>query len=193
MRSVPSLKALLLAGGLLAGAAPAWAMGDVVLSPTSFYPAYTPTVLNYAASRGGMPTEILGNPFQVPEEELARAVTRMMTGSHFGPPVRFLTETPEDFASPYRVVLLFDSKPHHTTLKLCGEDARSLVRQSNGVLRVHAALCANDKPLTSVSGRVSGASGPGDARFRKLIGQITINLFPRRNPDHESDHFFNPG
>ena len=48
-----------------------------------------------------------------------------MTGSHFGPPVDFLTAPPEDFRSPYRIVLVFDSAHGYTEKKLCSE-GRSL-------------------------------------------------------------------
>ena len=76
---------------------------------------------------------------------------------YFGPPVPFLTERPEDFASPYRVVLLFDSHPGYSAHKLCGADLESVEPTANDVVRLHAALCANENPLTTLSGRVSGA------------------------------------
>ena len=187
-----NLKALALAGGLLAMAGPAWSMGSVVLSPTSYYSGYNPTVLNYAATHGGILTEVLGNPFEVPKDDLERVIVRVMAGSHFGPAVAFVTTPPDNFLSPYRVVLLFDSKPGYTALKLCRYDAEANPPQTNGVLRVHAALCANEKPLTAVSGYLAGESSLDDARFRRLIGQITTNLFPRRDPNQGNNRFF-PG
>ncbi len=54
--------------------------------------SYDPGMLNYAASKGGMLTEIVGNPFDVPKEEVGRAITNNMTGSHFGPKVVFTTK-----------------------------------------------------------------------------------------------------
>ncbi len=39
---------------VLAGAASACTSTDVVLSPTSYYGAYTPTVLSYSATSGGI-------------------------------------------------------------------------------------------------------------------------------------------
>ena len=49
---------------VLSGAAvAACASTDVVVSPTNFYGAYTPTVLNYSATSGGMLVEVVGNPF----------------------------------------------------------------------------------------------------------------------------------
>jgi hypothetical protein len=187
MRSALSTKMLVLTGGLLMGIAPAWSMGDVVLSPTSYYPAYTPTVLNYASTRGGILTQVVGNPFDVSKEELERTVTGIMAGSHFGPRVAFITEPPEGYRLPYRVVLLFDAKRGHSSHALCGPGVLAAPLQMNDKLRVHAALCAGDAPLTAVSGTVRGPVGLNDSRFRKLLGQITTNLFPPNNPDRQPD------
>ena len=193
MRPALSSKALILICALLASAAPAWSMGSVVLSPTSYYPAYTPTVLNYASTHGGILVEVVGNPFEMTKEELDRAVTGIMAGSHFGPNVAFVTEPPDDFLSPYRVVLLFDSRRGISPPALCRYDAAASPPETGGKLRVHAALCARDKPLTAVSGSVGGDVGLGDSRFRKLLGQITINLFPPYNPDRRPENEFFPG
>ena len=106
-----------------------------------------------------------------------------MARSHFGPSLPFVVTPPEDFASPYRVILLFDNVQFYTTQKLCGRSPDSFEPRTNGTIRIHAALCANEKPLTSLSGHISGPSGPDDPRFNKLIGQITINLLPPFNPD----------
>ena len=57
-----------------------WSMGGVVLTPTSFYSTYTPTVLNYAASHGGMLTQVVGNPFDVPKAELESSITALAAG-----------------------------------------------------------------------------------------------------------------
>ncbi len=175
---------LLLVFALLS--ATACSTNNVVVSPTNFYGAYTPTALNYAATRGGILTEVTGNPFDAPQEDLEQAITQAMTGSHFGPRVAFITTPPEDFASPYRVVMVFDAAQNHTNLKLCRFD-HGIDPQTGEKVRVHAAFCANESPLTAVSGEVGDASGPGDPRFRQLIRQITVNLFPPFNPDRSSD------
>ena len=153
-----------------------------VLSPTNFYAAYTPTVLNYASTRGGMLTEITGNPFDVPQEDLDRAITQAMRGAHFGPTVDFITTPPEDYTVPYRVVMVFDAAQGHTEAKLCRSEP-GIKPQTGDRVRVHAALCAKESPLTGVSGSIVEADGPDDPRFRRLIRQITTNLFPPDNPD----------
>ena len=177
------IRKLLLALVLLP--ATACSTNTVVLSPTSLYGAYTPTVLNYASTRGGILVDVTGNPFDAPQEDLEQAITQSMTGAHFGQTIAFVTTPPEDFAVPYRVVLVFDAAQHHTELKLCRFD-HGIAPQTGDKVRVHAALCANESPLTAVSGEVGEASDPGDPRFRQLIRQITVNLLPPFNPDRSS-------
>jgi len=167
---------------VLAGSVAACANADVVLSPTSFYGAYTPTVVNYSATSGGMLVEVVGNPFDAPKDDLEQAITGAMTGSHFGPRVNFLTTTPEDFRSPYRIVLVFDSTQGYTQSKLCSE-SQSIQPEPGDTVRAHAALCAADSPLTGVTGQVRDVTDPSDPKFRQLISQITTNLLPPSNPD----------
>ncbi len=182
------VRKLLLLFALLS--ATACSTNTVVLSPTNFYGAYTPTVLNYASTRGGILVDVTGNPFDDPQEDLEQAITQAMTGAHFGVRVAFITTPPEDFASPYRVVMVFDAAQNHTNLKLCRFD-HGIDPQTGEKVRVHAALCTNESPLTAVSGEVGEASDPGDPRFRQLIRQITVNLLPPFNPDRSPDrgHF----
>lgn len=163
-------------------AAAACASDGVVVSPTSFYAAYTPTVLNYAATAGGIKVEVLGNPFDVPQQDLGLAITRAMTGAHFGQPVAFVTTPPEGFRSPYRVVMAFDGARAHTEQVLCAKSAQIQPRQT-GEIRVYGALCAAAQPLTGVSGRLAEAGGPGDPRFQRLIRRLALNLLPPGNPD----------
>ena len=177
----------LLAMVVLGGAVAACASTDVVVSPTNFYGAYTPTVLSYSATSGGMLVQVVGNPFDASQDDLEQAVTGAMTGSHFGPPVDFVTAPPEDFRSPYRIVMVFDSAHGYTEKKLCSE-GQSLQPEKGDTVRVHAALCAADSPLTGLSGRVAEVTGPDDPRFGRLISQMTTNLLPPFNPDRRGDN-----
>jgi hypothetical protein len=47
---------------------------------------------------------------------------------------------------------------------------------SAGQVRLRVMLCDGDRLLADVSGRVGGAAGPGDGRFRALIRQATGEL-----------------
>jgi len=179
---------------VLAGAASACTSTDVVLSPTSYYGAYTPSVLNYSATSGGILVEVVGNPFDVPKADLESAITSAMTGSHFGQQVDFVTTPPEGFRSPYRILILFDPTQNYTANKLC-KQGKSIQPGTGEIVKVHAALCANGAALTGVSGRIGGVTGQDDPQFRRLISQITMNLLPPVNPDprSHSSGFFSIG
>jgi len=196
----------LLVLAILTGAA-ACAPRLVVLSPTNFYIAYTPTVVNSAAASGGILVEVVGNPFDAPQADLERTITSAMTGSHFGPPVNFVTTPPEDFRSPYRIVMVFDAAQGYGEAKLCREgrsiEPSGAVDQGDGegggggkVVKVYAGLCAGQGPLTGVNGRVGEVTGLDDPKFRQLISQLTTNLLPPFNPDRRdggSEFFSNIG
>ena len=173
---------------VLAGAASACTSTDVVLSPTSYYGAYTPSVLNYSATSGGILVEVVGNPFDAPKADLERSITGAMAGSHFGPQVDFVTTPPEDFRSPYRIVMVFDSTQGYTQAKLCAQ-TETIQPEAGETVRAHAALCAAEQPLTGVNGRVSDVTGPDDPKFGRFIAQMTTNLLPPTNPDRRGgDH-----
>jgi len=173
---------------VLAGAASACTSTDVVLSPTSYYGAYTPSVLSYSATSGGILVEVVGNPFDAPKADLERSITGAMAGSHFGPQVDFVTTPPEDFRSPYRIVMVFDSTQGYTQAKLCAQ-TETIQPEAGETVKAHAALCAAEQPLTGVNGRVSDVTGPDDPKFGRFIAQMTTNLLPPTNPDRRSgDH-----
>ena len=152
-----------------------------VVSPTNFYGAYTPKILNYAATSGGVLVVVVGNPFEDPKTSLEQAITDAMTGSHFGPRVDFVTTIGEDFRSPYRVVIVFDSTQNYTPSKLCRQAEQ--IQPGNGeAIKAHAALCAGQKALTGVTGQVGNVSNPNDPTFRRLISRMTTSLLPPSRP-----------
>ncbi len=152
----------------------------VVLQPTTVG-SYRPTMLNYAASQGAMKTEIIGNPFDGPKEDLERVVTDGLTRSHFGPSLAFATSVSPDNRSPYRTVLVFNPTLDHTSTNICGAPDRATQARGDRI-RVMAAFCSADRAVTYTRGSVAGATGPTDARFRALIRQLGLGLFPPRDP-----------
>ena len=141
--------------------------------------------LGYAAGQGAMLTEIRGNPFGTAKADLDGVVTETMYGSHFGPPVRFVTEVPQGNTSPYRVVMLFNPSETTNARELCtGGPAPGA--PTPGKVKIAAAVCAQDLHETSVWGSVAGVSGLEDPAFKALIRQMTTQLFPNQDPDDRS-------
>ena len=179
MSTVARIAAAAAAGAVLA----ACAAGGTVVLPV-YVGSYDPGMLNYAASKGGMVTEVVGNPFDVPKEEVERAAVNSMTGSHFGPKVVFTTKASPDNPSPYRVVMLFDPAPNAQAHRLCSDPNQPSAAQP-GRLRLMVAFCSSDTVITSTAGWISKPQRPTHPTFRSLIRQITVVLFPLRDPDQD--------
>jgi hypothetical protein len=152
---------------------------------------YDPSVLNYISSKGGMPTEVIGDPFTGPREELDAVVTETMAKSHSGQHFPFFTKVPENFKSPYRVVVAFNPDSATGAYALCVGGVRTQARAPSAPDRVMAALCAGDRVITSAVGTIAGPTGPRDPGFVHLLAQLSSALFPPYSPNrgHSIDQF----
>ena len=175
---MPSLERSAL-GLVLAGGLAACAQGSV---DSPYVGSYDPAIVDYVVSRGAMYTEVLGNPFSTPLEEVESAVTRAMSGANPGQPIRFSTELEGDGRSPYRLVVAFNPAPGLSGYNLCLDEPGEAGVAAQQV-RVIAAFCAGERRETSVSGRLPQASGPNDPALGELLRRMTVELFPRNNPD----------
>ncbi|HEY5597779.1 MAG TPA: hypothetical protein VIK47_03140 [Kiloniellales bacterium] len=161
--------------------------GTSGVQPANVTAAYERGIMGYMASRGGLPTEVWGNPFKAPDEQVHAAVRQTMERSHFGPDFPFLAEKPQGFASPYRMVVVLDSKTTYAYHQICaGVSPPSGPKGDGGNVRVAAALCAGDSMVTGTAGWASGVGGPDDPAFVALIAQVTHELFPLRD-EHDRD------
>lgn len=178
-----AFKAEVLGRGVLAAGIAALVAGCSV--PTTYkwdYQQFSRSKLAYAAKEGAMLTDIRGNPFNAPKTAVDATILDTMYQSHFGPPVPFVTQVPEDHRSPYRVVMLFDPKETMSSHELCtGEPEAG--EPDGGVIKVAAAFCAQDIHETSVWGTVPRASNPEDPEFQALIRKMTNQLFPVHEPN----------
>lgn len=181
------------ATAVLGAALTACAAGGIIVQPPNIG-SYDPEMLGYAASRGALLTQVVGNPFGLPRQEVEAAVVDSMAGARAGSRVRFSTRVSAAQASPYRVVVLLDPAPGAQAARLCGDSAQPTAQpttQPTGAvsdkLRVMAAFCSNDVVVTSVTGSAAGVRGPKDPAFRGLIRGMVGELFPRRDPDLDFD------
>ncbi len=134
--------------------------------------------LSSGAAYGGIYTVVLGNPFNVDKKQLDSLITETMFRAHPGPVVRFLTESPQDSRSPYRVVMLFNPTGTAQIQKLC-VNPNQPTEDLGASVRLAAAFCANDIRESSVIGSVSAVDGPQDPAFQQLVRAVTRQLFPR--------------
>ena len=161
---------------VIAGFSAAACSGPVTV-PGVVDSAYGPEVINYAASSGGMPVQVVGNPFPVTQAELDRIIAATMEVSYFGQPMPFFTERPPDFRSPYYIVLIFNPTLGTNNQALCVKPDQPTAVQP-GELRIMAALCSSERRLTSTSGRIPLVADPRDPVFRQLVSQATYDLLP---------------
>ena len=150
------------------------------------YDGYRTSYLNYAAGRGGLLTEVVGNPFQAPKTAVDDAVTETFGQRGFGPKLDFFTVPPEGYSSAYRVVVLFDPADGVAPSRLCRDPFQPQVQrpvERPGKVGVVAAFCQNDRRITPAGGSIDGAGGPDDPAFRKLMSQVAALLFPSRPGD----------
>ncbi len=138
---------------------------------------YKPQMLGYPASRGGMYTEVTGNPFQGGKAALDREVTEAFENSHFGPRLTFFTETPAETPA-FKTVVLFNPARNANAERLCTSSDRPQASPAPGEVRVMGALCNGDTRLTSATGFVTGVEGPDDPAVGRLLSQLGLSLFP---------------
>jgi hypothetical protein len=168
--------------------------GPTRISHNTIDPAYRLNEVFYAGAPGAMRTVVTGDPFGVGRERFDEAVTEAMYGHHFGPNMEFVTDPTDDLNRHYKVVMMFDG-PLST-------GGRAVCHVSNGVqpaaatptatpsadqpVRVIAAFCRDDLPLTELAG-VMARTGVDDPAFRSFVGQVTMRLFPADNPEAHPD------
>ena len=171
------------ATAVLGAALTACAAGGIIVQPPTIG-SYDPEMLGYAASRGALLTQVVGNPFGVPQQEIEAAVASSMTGATFGRHVTFAAKVSPDYASPYRVVFLLGPAPGAQASRLCDDpDQPTAVPVDR--LRALAAFCSTDTVITSIAGSAPKTAVPNDPAFRELIRRMTMDLFPIRDPDED--------
>lgn len=169
------------AAALLAGCA-----GQPIVHSAYLADDYEKEVLNYAAKQGGMLTEITGNPFAADSAALSREVTVAFEEAHFGVDLPFFTEAPEDYRSPYKVVVLFNPAPGVGAPAVCAGSDRPVL-PPEGRIKVLAVFCSAEQRVNSAYGSLAGATGPDDPAFGALMRQISLSIFPPQEPRDRRD------
>jgi hypothetical protein len=151
-------------------------------------PSLIYSLQDFAAAGDGRDfrVDIQGNPFAVDQQSFDRAVTDAMQGHHFGPRTHFTT-TPNDTSKPgYRVVMVFNPATPFPNSVLClGQRFPTLPPNGGTPVHAQAAFCSGGV-ATSLSAYLGQAQGPDDPAFRRLVGDMTLSLFPPTNPERNN-------
>ena len=153
--------------------------GSEVISGT----IYRAGAADHFAASGGrdLKTVIIGNPFQQTKKQMDAAVVAAMQGHHPGPRTRFTATPGRSSIWVYRIAIMFDPPPTADPAALCG-DASNLIPQATGDVRLLAAFCADDAPITSVDAMLmSGSASADDPAMRRFIANVMRELIPAEN------------
>lgn len=147
-----------------------------------YAPGYRVSDLSLAARNDGVPLTVTGNPLGMSNADATQAVIERFRVPGWAPQVDFRTRTAQD--GGYGVVLVFDPPMATTPQQACGvQFGRDLPHAPQGDRhRVVAAFC-NGGPVSSTRASFEPVSGPDDPRFRELLNQISLTLFPAYNPE----------
>lgn len=173
-----------LVGLAIAGALLAACQGMTASSSGTYAPGYRVSDLTLAARNNGVPFTLTGNPLGMSDAEATLATIERFRAPGWAPQVNFRPREAQD--GGYGVVLIFDPPPETTPQQACSvQFGRSLPHvppQGGADHRVVAAFC-NGGPMSSMRASFAPVSGPDDPRYRELLNQISLTLFPAYNPE----------
>jgi len=140
--------------------------------------------LSYIAAGRDLKTEVLGNPFAVDQTAFADTVADHLQGVNPGPEINFTTRPAPTAREPYFVRLVFNGPSGSGGTALCASAPEIAPAVSpTGDVRVLGAFCRGDQPMTYVSAHNGGITDMNDPKFRSLVRQVGVLLFPLRNPE----------
>ena len=176
----PALLAALLAVSLAACA------GEQTVSRVDLATSYLPEELYVAASgKYELRTIIIGAPFDMPKDEFDKAVLASMDRQNFGPRLHISTDPKQEDPRKRQVILVFNLTNIQQIDTLCSGTAETAKPEdTGGALTVTGVYCygGGGPFLTQAVASTSGVTGTDTEKFRRLMTQLTISLFPDDNP-----------
>ncbi len=152
--------------------------GAVTTTHFDYYPSYSPTYFQHAAAGRDLRVVIRGNPTGAPQEEFENAVIAAMQRGNRGAVTNFTTQPSESARDYYRVVMLFGGDRFAGGYKLCGDTDGVDLASAGDAVRLQAAFCLEERPLTELQVAVNDITSPADPRLRRMVSQAVIELFP---------------
>ncbi len=134
--------------------------------------------LNFDTYHAARDTKVVihGNPFGMEAAAFAKAVTGNMQGANPGRRTNFTTTPGKSAAKNLWVVMAFNARVG--IYELC-RAKRFKTRPSSGALSLRAAWCFDGRQDSRVTASVATPENVNDPRFRALIRQTVLSLFPR--------------
>jgi hypothetical protein len=133
----------------------------------------------YASKSGEIRTQVVGNPFGIPQDQVDRAVTAAMYGANRGNPVVFTTHPTREPDNPYKVVMAFGLPFGMVNDSVCVEPAGGYPARPQGATLVTAAFCRGETLMTHASATISGPVALDSPAFVSLVRNSTYAMIPR--------------
>lgn len=135
--------------------------------------------LEQQAEAGPVLAVLHGNPFTIPDSQLAGLVSRNMAEGVRGLGVRFTSDPGRAGASDPRLVVVLNPLAAST---ICATRSASPTAPAGEELEIAAAFCRGDEPLRLVRTRAPVASA-NDRSFQRLLWRTARELFPDDYPE----------
>jgi hypothetical protein len=162
------------------------ACADSSIVHHSYYnSAYTPDHVQLAAASGTAIAVIRNDPF--PTDRDNAGVLAAMQGRNFGPRMYFSQAPRPDDLYGYKVIMDFGPPSYGAGYQCQAQPTAPSAAPRTGPITVSATFCVGDRLLTDATGSISGATGPDDPNFRRLIGDIMVALTPPYDPSRGGD------
>jgi hypothetical protein len=167
-RSIALVSTLVVLGGCAAG----------TVSYVHVDTSYDPTSLAHIPYTGPLYADVSGNPFGIPQTDLQRLVNDAIQ------PGSAKAETGQGA----RVHIAFGPSAADRS-SACNMGG---TQQMSDRINVVAALCrggGSGSATTYLVASVDDIKGPSDPRFENFLRQVTVQLFPRVDPNRDSPCF----
>ena len=134
--------------------------------------------LNFGLYHADRDTKVVihGNPFGMEAAAFAKSVTGHMQGANPGRRTNFTTTPGKSATKKLWVVMAFNAEVG--IYGLC-RDKSFKTRPTEGTLSLRAAWCFDGRQDSRVTASVATPEDVNDPRFRALVRQTVLSLFPR--------------
>jgi hypothetical protein len=175
---------------LVLGAALCGCTDASIIDYNYYNSAYEPGHIALAAANNPSLAVIRGDPF--PQDRTGEGVLAAMQGRNLGPRMYFSQTPRPDDKYGYKVILDFGGTAPEGGYATgygasyqcqAGPAPAASPKPAGGPVSVSAAFCVGNLLLTDAAGSISGATGPDDPRFQRLIGDIMVALTPPYIPN----------
>lgn len=147
-------------------------------SPPPRY-GYNDGDFEYANHKGAIVTQIVGNPFNVPDDQFRAAALAQMQGQNRGTPAKFVLSPSNETLAPYKVVAAFNMPANVDGYDLCkGPGALPPSPKRTGPVTLGMAFCFGDEVKSDARGSVSNLRSIDDPSFAELVRQVTLAMLP---------------